>query len=183
MERQYNNQEHNVDTNFFVGTEVEHTNHYGKKTLFVVGVQSPSTIAQMATNAAAEHIYFGANKSWPTFAGLASEDEVTSILNEWIFMLNDPALAKYDKTLDFPFYHRIFADRLRKQMHSDVTYLISYPMENISPWLANFDTYIKIDDIGMNTTNPGVWVHSLNELCNVDNLTKWSEYKDDKVIK
>ena len=56
-------------------------------------------------------------------------------------------------------------------------------MENISPWLANFDTYIKIDDIGMNTTNPGVWVHSLNELCNIDNLTKWSEYKDDKVVK
>lgn len=183
MERTYNNQDHNKKTNFFVGTEVEHTRHFNKRTLFVVGVQLPTTIARIADEAVVEHIYFGANKSWPTFAGLASEDEVIAILNEWIFMMNDPALAKYDKTLDFPFYHRIFADKLRRQMHSDVTYLISYPMENISAWLENYDTYIKIDDIGMNTTNPGVWVHSLNELCNVKKLTKWSDYKEDTVVK
>jgi hypothetical protein len=50
----------NVD--FFTGTEVERTPAFGKRTLFVVGVQSVDHIA--AKMAGCEHIFFGANHSF-----------------------------------------------------------------------------------------------------------------------
>ena len=40
MERVYDQGDNIKDVTMFVGTEVEHTPQYGKKTLFVVGVQN-----------------------------------------------------------------------------------------------------------------------------------------------
>ena len=48
---------------FFTGEEVEHTPAYGKKTLFVVGIQTQENIALNLQGC--EHIYFGANMSFP----------------------------------------------------------------------------------------------------------------------
>ena len=39
MKRNYDNGV-NENVNFFIGTEVEHTPQFGKKTLFVVGLQN-----------------------------------------------------------------------------------------------------------------------------------------------
>ena len=52
---------------FFYGTEVEHTPAYGNYTLFVVGLQSVEDIARALTcgGETVEHIYFGANMSFP----------------------------------------------------------------------------------------------------------------------
>jgi hypothetical protein len=50
------------DVEFFKGTEVERTPAFGKKTLFVVGIQPiDSIIAHMHGQ---EHIFFGANHSF-----------------------------------------------------------------------------------------------------------------------
>jgi hypothetical protein len=57
------NREGHENIKFFYGTEVEHTPAFGKKTLFVVGVQSADDIA--ANIQGCEHIYFGANQSFP----------------------------------------------------------------------------------------------------------------------
>ena len=43
--------------NFFVGTEVEHTPQYGKKTLFVVGLQNIEDIIEYAEKQNLHHIY------------------------------------------------------------------------------------------------------------------------------
>ena len=51
------------NVNFFTGTEVEHTPALGKPTLFVVGVQSVDHIAERVLGC--DHIYFGANMSFP----------------------------------------------------------------------------------------------------------------------
>ena len=55
--------DHNESVKFFTGTEVEHTPALGKKTLFVVGVQTVDDIAIHLLGC--EHIYFGANQSFP----------------------------------------------------------------------------------------------------------------------
>ena len=58
---------------FFVGTEVEHTPAYGKKTLFVVGIQDYHRILEIILDSKShpvpiEHVYFGANMSFPNLA-------------------------------------------------------------------------------------------------------------------
>jgi hypothetical protein len=57
------NREGHEEVKFFTGIEVEHTPALGKKTLFVVGVQRVDDIA--ANIQGCEHIYFGANQSFP----------------------------------------------------------------------------------------------------------------------
>src|SRR6056300_1190196 len=52
------------DVTMFVGTEVEHTPQYGKKTLFVVGIQNHSDIVHSAEMHGCKHIYLGANMSF-----------------------------------------------------------------------------------------------------------------------
>ena len=53
------------DVDFFYGTEVEHTPAHGKRTLFVVGVQTDEAITKALSLNQIEHIYFGANMSFP----------------------------------------------------------------------------------------------------------------------
>ena len=57
---------------------------------------------------------------------------------------------------------------------------IRVPIPYIKQW--NYNTTIKIDDIGFCKTNPGVWVHSLHELQSVSNFTNWREYSNDEEI-
>ena len=53
--------------NFFVGTEIEQTPAFGLNTLFVVGVHPVDEIAHHfdMNPRGVEHIYFGANHSFP----------------------------------------------------------------------------------------------------------------------
>jgi succinate dehydrogenase/fumarate reductase-like Fe-S protein len=59
------NRDGHNEVSFFIGTEVEHTPAFGKRTLFVVGVQDAQIVIQEAKNNKIEHIYFGANQSFP----------------------------------------------------------------------------------------------------------------------
>ena len=52
------------DVQYFVGTEVEHTPQYGKKTLFVVGIKTSDEIKDMAKKNGCKHIYLAANMSF-----------------------------------------------------------------------------------------------------------------------
>ena len=52
------------DIIFFVGNEVEHTPAYGKKTLFVTGIQPAHEIQKHYDDNECEHIFFGANHSF-----------------------------------------------------------------------------------------------------------------------
>ena len=59
------NRDGHNEVSFFIGTEVEHTPAFGKRTLFVVGLQDPDIVWQEFHNNDCEHIYFGANQSFP----------------------------------------------------------------------------------------------------------------------
>jgi hypothetical protein len=58
---------------------------------------------------------------------------------------------------------------------------IRVPLPYTKLW--NYNTMIKIDDVGFKATNPGVWCHSLHNLMDRDKFTDWSKYGLDKVIK
>jgi hypothetical protein len=68
------NRDRNQGAKFFTGMEVEHTPAYNKHTLFVVGLASVTDIQDWLDDLAGyedksrhiEHIYFGANMSFPS---------------------------------------------------------------------------------------------------------------------
>jgi hypothetical protein len=158
---------------FFTGIEIEHTPAYGKKTLFVTGLQP---IEQIAFNLqGCEHIFFGANHSFKpepnTYDGWKQwEDMIQFFLNKGYLCsldiplslveeFNDGGLNDYDN----------FIPQIR------------VPIPYIKLW--NYNTMIKIDDKDFKATNPGVWSHSLHTLMDRKNFTDWSQYKNDTIIK
>jgi hypothetical protein len=168
------NRDGHENTNFFVGTEVEHTPAYGKRTLFVVGVQTIDDIAHHMQHhpAGIEHIFFGANHSfypqnrleWQRWESmiqhfldrdyLCTLDIPVSVVEEF----NDCGLCEY----------RNFVPQIR----------ISIPY--IRLW--NYNTMLKIDDNDFDATNPGVWTHSLHSLMNREAFTDWAEYSKDQIL-
>ena len=162
---------HDNSVKFFTGTEVEHTPALGKKTLFVVGVQSVDHIASNLENC--EHIFFGANHSfdprdnldWARWEGmvghflekgyLCSLDIPITAVNQF----NDSGLCEY----------RNFIPQIR----------VSIPYTKL--W--NYNTMLKIDDVDFDATNPGVWCHSLHSLMSRETFTDWDQYNKDEVVK
>ena len=59
------------------------------------------------------------------------------------------------------------------------------PMISVKlPYLQQlgYNATIKLDDKDFDSTNPGVWCHSLHELQNRCNFTDWSKYTKDEII-
>jgi hypothetical protein len=156
---------------FFIGTEIEHTPAYGKKTLFVNGVQSTESIAINLQGC--ENIFFGANHSfhpkdnleWAQWEGMIE------------FFLQKGYLCSLDIPIDV-------AEEFHENGLNEYTNFIPQirvPIPYIKLW--NYNTMLKIDDKDFNATNPGVWSHSLHTLMDRSKFTDWSQYKNDEIIK
>ncbi len=167
------NREGHENVNFFFGTEVEKTPAFGKQTLFVVGVQPVDEIAhhfRFGRNPGGiEHIFFGANHSfnpkdnleWARWEGmigyflergyLCSLDIPVTAVEQF----NDSGLCEYNN----------FIPQIR----------VSIPYVKL--W--NYNTMVKIDDNDFDSTNPGVWTHSLHSLMSRETFTSWDEYSKD----
>jgi len=179
MKRDYSNQDHNDETTFFLGTEVEDTPTKGMKTLFVVGVQDPLVIMHRANNLNCNAIYFGANHSFEL------DHNPERIFAEWqkwedmiIPILNHP--DKFWCTLDFDVK---YAEDFLECSFTEFTRFI--PMISVKlPYISqfNYNTTLKIDDRDFEATNHGVWCHSLHELQDKQHFTSWKEYNDDTTI-
>jgi hypothetical protein len=158
--------------NFFHGTEVEHTPAYGKKTLFVVGVQSVDDIA--ANLNGCEHIYFGANQSFPNY------DTNARGWLDWENMIRPFLDRDYLCTLD------IDVKCVEGMLEGGFTEYHNFiPMISVKlPYLQQlgYNAIIKIDDKDFKSTNPGVWCHSLHNLLTRETFTDWSQYTKDKVL-
>jgi hypothetical protein len=48
--------------------------------------------------------------------------------------------------------------------------------------LLGYNATIKIDDIGFDRSNPGVWCHRLHDLQSSEKFTSWDEYSKDETI-
>lgn len=174
MERNYYNGQSDL-ANFFVGTEVENTPANGKLTLFVVGLQDPYKVMEMAKTYLCSHIYFGANQS---FRSAGVNDYET--WDDWEDMISSCITAGYWATLDIDV--------------SDVEGLVESGLceyrkfiPNISvkiPYLnlLNYNATIKIDDVDFDSTNPGVWCHQLRNLTTTESFTDWDEYNKDEFV-
>jgi hypothetical protein len=166
------------DTKFFVGTEVEHTPAYGMRTLFVVGVQDPTKIHANALAHNCEHIYFGANQSFPS-DGTANwkswEDMIGTMLRSGLggdhcYMCTlDLDVGIVEDLLDGPLieYHNFI------------------PMLSVKlPYIKQlgYNATLKLDDKDFRASNPGVWCHNIHNLQDRSVFTDWSQYTKDETL-
>lgn len=161
------------DVTFFTGTEVEHTPAFGKKTLFVVEVQPVDYIELNLRGI--EHIYFGANMSFP------NEGLNYSEWDRWTTMISYFLKKDYLCTLDIDVNH--IEDLLESGLceYNNFIPMISVKVPYIQQ--LGYNAVMKLDDKGFKTSNPGVWCHSIHDLQNRKVFTPWSKYVNDEIIK
>ena len=170
------------DVSFFVGTEVEHTPAFGKRTLFVVGLQSMSAVKQaLETHRALggyfiEHIYFGANQSFPN-----PDTNDGDTWQSWEAMINSVLDLGLMATLDLDVsaVEGLLESSLVE--HHNFIPMISVKLPYIKQ--LGYNATIKLDDKDFAATNPGVWCHSLHDLQKREVFTDWSKYTKDEIIK
>jgi hypothetical protein len=177
------NREGHENINFFHGTEVEHTPAYGKRTLFVVGVQPFNEIQDWLDDFASyedkskhiRHIYFGANQSFPRIGINDAE-----AWKQWEEMITVFLQKGYLCTLDID---STCAEGLVEGSLCEYNNFI--PMISVKlPYvqLLGYNATIKLDDKDFAATNPGVWCHSLHNLRDRSVFTDWSKYTKDEPV-
>lgn len=165
MKRVYNNGEQ-VDVSVFMGTEVEHTPAYGQETLFVVGLQDSNKIIELSKKLNVSHIYLGANQS---FDG--------NDIEEWEKLAK--SILDLDKCVTLDFDVKFVINVLEMGLNE---YDMFIPLISVKiPYLShlNYNASIKLDDSGFRKSNPGVWVHQLNDLLDRAKFTNWASYRND----
>jgi len=171
MKRNYADGE-NENINFFVGFEVEHTPAWSKFTLFITGLHPIDLIQSLVDEYNVDHIFFGANHSYDPHGS----DEHSN----WESMIKHFLDKKYLCTLDIPINQvEEFNDSCLCEYNNFIPQ-IRVPIPYFKLW--NYNTTIKIDDIGFNQTNPGVWCHTLHSLTSRKHFTNWEEYTADRII-
>lgn len=164
------------EVSFFIGTEVEHTPAFGLRTLFVVGVQDSQIVQQEAKNNDCEHVYFGADQSFPQL-----ETNDGNGWRDWERMIQDCLESGYLCTLDLDVAQ---AEGLLESALVEFHNFI--PMISVKiPYIKQFgyNATLKIDDRDFAATNPGVWCHSLHDLQKREVFTDWSKYTKDEIIR
>lgn len=161
------------DAQFFIGQEVEHTQAHGKKTLFVVGIQPRAEIARHLHSC--EHIYFGANQSFPR---LATNDGAEWA--KWETMIYHFLELDYLCTLDLDIacVEGLLESGLIEN-HNFIP-MISAKLPYIKQ--LGYNATLKLDDKDFRATNPGVWCHSIHDLQTRSAFTNWSEYTKDETL-
>ena len=164
---------------FFTGVEVERTSAYGQMTLFVTGVQDINKIEELYNKHNCTHIFFGANHSLQLIMDWKSQPP-TAILKTWEPMIEHFLNKEIQCSLDIPItmVEAVMASSFSK--HKNFIPQIRVPLPHILE--MNDNTMIKLDDKGYDQTNPGVWTIKLKNLRENNELTKWSEYTNDKEI-
>jgi hypothetical protein len=168
------NREGHNNVKFFTGTEVEHTPAFGKKTLFVVGLQSATDIKNQLANC--EHIYFGANMSFPS--SIRTNDSV--FWTPWEQMIQHFLDQGYQCTLDIDVLQVEGLLESGLCEHNNFIPMISVKIPYIRQ--LGYNATIKIDDKDFAATNPGVWCHSLHTLQKRSVFTDWSKYTKDQTL-
>ncbi len=148
---------------FFTGIEIEHTPAYGKKTLFVTGVQPVEHIALNLQGC--EHIFFGANHSY--------NPQTYEEHKAWEEMIRFFLDKDYLCSLDIPINQVEEFHESGLCEHDNFIPQIRVPIPYVKLW--NYNTMLKIDDKDFKATNPGVWSHSLHTLMDRSKFTDWSQ--------
>lgn len=171
MKREYSSGTHD-NVHFFVGKEVEKTPAYGLLTLFVVGLHRPETIEKYLKNNIT-HIFFGANHSF------SLHNEVSNLVR-WEEVIQYFLQKNYVCTLDIPITDVDLISKGSLFNYENFIPQIRISLPNIKKWPTN--SMIKIDDVGFNETNPGVWCHNLENFLTDLEFTSWNDYLSDQIF-
>ena len=170
------NREGHEAVDFFVGTEVERTPAFGMRTLFVVGVQPVERIVSLAEKTKCNHIYFGANQSFPNPD--VNDAETWDVWQNMVLgLLQEGFLCTLD--IDVKSAEGLAEGSLVE--YNNFIPMISVKLPYIQ--LLGYNATIKLDDKDFRASNPGVWCHSLHELRSRAAFTDWSKYTKDEVVK
>lgn len=159
-------------TDFFVGTEVEHTAMYGEKTLFIVGVHETHEIIKRALNHGVRHLYFGTSQSFKP------EKDLEWVA--WTHMIRELLDKKFWCTLDFDVKYAHEVLEMGLDEYDNYISMISVKLPYIRQF--NYNATLKLDDTTWGDTNPGIWCHSLHNLQDRSVYTDWKDYKGDENI-
>ena len=158
----------------FTGVEIERTPAYGMKTLFVVGIQDYNKVIKTAKQFECEHIYFGANQSFPklpmgNIPWRPWEEMIMQCLSADFWCTLDFDVACVESVLEGPMVeHRRFIP----QISVKIPYLTQ----------LGYNATIKLDDKDFDASNPGVWCHRLRDLTTTESFTTWDAYGKDEII-
>jgi hypothetical protein len=179
MKREYDNGPSDQVV-LFRGLEIERTLAYGLQTLFISGCYDITTLEMfMNPNYAyargIEHVYLGANQSFDPGDWRNGHFELTdrwTIMIEW-FLKNFKGLV----TLDFDVSHIEWVlDGGFTESHNFIPQ-VSVKLPHIQQ--LGYNAVLKMDDRDFNSTNPGVWCHSVHQLMDRNNFTDWTRYGKD----
>ena len=176
MKRDYTTSNNVTGVTYFVGTEIEHTPAFGKKTLFVVGIQDAAEIIEMASNNECTHIYLGANQSFE----ITGEHGSTSENKGWDAMVKECTSADFWVTLDFDLEYVDWINESGYSEHNNFIPMLSVKIPYIEQ--LGYNACIKLDDVDFNASNEGVWTHSIHSLMDRSKFTTWDQYKQDTII-
>lgn len=168
------NRDGHNSVDFFVGSEVEHTPAFSKKTLFVVGEQPVDTIVKHAKANTTHHIFMGANHSFDanSISSAYWDKTITALLASNLMV-----------TLDYEAHlHANVLEMLNAGVWQSRNFvpLLSVRIPNIITSSRNLT--VKIDDVDFKATNDGVWCMHYSEITDSNRFTGWDEYENDSVI-
>lgn len=166
---------------FFIGTEVEHTPAYGKKTLFVVGLQDYHRILEIILDSKShpvpiEHVYFGANMSFPNLA--VNNGAEWAKWEKMIFNVMEQAAIMCTLDVNVNCVEGLVESGLPENHNFIPMISVKVPYAQ----LLGYNATIKLDDRDFRATNPGVWCHSLHNLMSRDTFTPWDDYIKDQLL-
>jgi len=172
MEREYKDGISDSIT-MFTGKEVEKTSAVGEQTLFVVGNDvTAEDIIKTAESNNCTHIYLGANQSFAP----STEDD----WSKWNTLISAVIRSNLQVTLDFDVVY--VGSMLEFGWNENFNFI---PMISVKlPFIdqLGYNAVIKLDDIGYEESNPGVWIHNISDLTDRTKFTSWREYTNDKII-
>lgn len=161
--------------NYFVGQEVEHSPAFGHTTLFVVGLQDPARVLDLATINHCNHVYFGANQSFPN-----PHCDDRAVWKTWETMIQSVMNQGMLCTLDLDVTAVAGLTTSSMIAYNNFIPMISVKLPHIQ--LLGYNATIKLDDQDFAATNPGVWCHSLHNLRDRTVFTNWSQYTKDEIV-
>jgi hypothetical protein len=169
------------DTRFFIGTEVEHTPAFGMRTLFVVDVQDPAEIHAKALAHKCDHIYFGANQSFPKLDINSEEWKPWEDMVGLLLRSGHGGDHYYMCTLDIDVSCSEGLIEGPLVEYNNFIPMISVKLPYIKQ--LGYNATLKLDDKDFRATNPGVWCHNIHDLQDRSVFTDWSKYTKDETLK
>ena len=176
MERTYNGLTVS-DVVYFVGQEIEHTDQYGKPTLFVVGPRPTEEILHYVKQAAdfyerpVTHVFLTANQSMGMWK-LTDEQIIKDLLAVGLSITMDGTPEEWEN----------LESMLNKYIGTArFTSMVSLRIKE-SEKFAKLNCFFKIDDIGFSRSTSGVYVTPAKGIFCDSVKTAWESYKQDLIL-